>query len=229
MYYTADFETTTDLNDCRVWAYAICEIGNTDNFIYGNNMDDFIAWCQLADNPTLYFHNLKFDGEFIIGWLLKNGFTHTTKRKGKPGEFSTLISDKGQFYSLKIFFADDLTTTILDSLKILPFSVDAIAKGWGLPIRKLSIDYRAKRKPGYILTAEEIDYIRNDVEIVARALKIIFDEGLKEMTQGSNALHDFKKTVGKKNFDRWFPAPEYDGDIRLSYRGGFTYVNPVFN
>lgn len=30
--YTADFETTTDPNDCRVWAYGICEIGNTDNF-----------------------------------------------------------------------------------------------------------------------------------------------------------------------------------------------------
>ena len=24
--FTADFETTTDINDCRVWAYAICEI-----------------------------------------------------------------------------------------------------------------------------------------------------------------------------------------------------------
>lgn len=25
--FTADFETTVDENDCRVWAYAICEIG----------------------------------------------------------------------------------------------------------------------------------------------------------------------------------------------------------
>ena len=29
--FVADFETTTNINDCRVWAYAICEIGNKDN------------------------------------------------------------------------------------------------------------------------------------------------------------------------------------------------------
>ena len=29
--YTADFETTTDPEDCRVWAYAISEIGKPDN------------------------------------------------------------------------------------------------------------------------------------------------------------------------------------------------------
>ena len=40
--YTADFETTTDINDCRVWAYAICEVGNPDNFIYGNSIEDFM-------------------------------------------------------------------------------------------------------------------------------------------------------------------------------------------
>ena len=36
--FTADFETTTDPNDCRVWAYAICEIGNINNFYYGNSI-----------------------------------------------------------------------------------------------------------------------------------------------------------------------------------------------
>lgn len=60
--YTADFETTTDEEDCRVWAYAICEIGNTDNFIYGNNIDDFITWCMNPKkNYKIWYHNLKFD------------------------------------------------------------------------------------------------------------------------------------------------------------------------
>ena len=40
--FTADFETNVDELDCRVWAYAICEIGDSDNFIYGNNIDDFM-------------------------------------------------------------------------------------------------------------------------------------------------------------------------------------------
>ena len=41
---TADFETTTDENDCRVWAWAVCEIGNTDNFIYGNDIKGFLKY-----------------------------------------------------------------------------------------------------------------------------------------------------------------------------------------
>ena len=44
--FTADFETTTDPNDCRVWAYALSEIGNPDNFIYGNSIDEFFKFCK---------------------------------------------------------------------------------------------------------------------------------------------------------------------------------------
>ena len=29
--FTADFETNVSETDCRVWAYALCEIGNTNN------------------------------------------------------------------------------------------------------------------------------------------------------------------------------------------------------
>ena len=55
--FTADFETNTGENNCRVWAYGICEIGNFDNFIYGNNIEDFIKFCSdKKENYILYFH-----------------------------------------------------------------------------------------------------------------------------------------------------------------------------
>lgn len=58
--FTADFETIVDENDCRVWAYAISEIGDVDNFIYGNSIDDFISWCaNKRENYVVYFHNLR--------------------------------------------------------------------------------------------------------------------------------------------------------------------------
>ena len=40
-------------------------------------------------------------------------------------------------------------------------------------------------------------------------------------------MADYKKTIPKK-FSRWFPKIAYDADIRRSYRGGFTYLNPKF-
>jgi hypothetical protein len=231
--FTADFETTTDPTDCRVWACGICEIGKPENFIYMNDIDGFIEWARNQRKVTTYFHNLKFDGEFILCWLFENGFKFVDDRRDlEKNTFTTLINDKGQFYSMEICFErkgkEKDCLTIYDSLKILPFSVAAIAKGFNLPISKLEIDYHETREKGHILTDEEIDYLRNDVEIMARALHILFEQGLTKMTQGSNALYDYKQTVGTKNFSKWFPIPDYDPDIRQSYKGGFTYLNPKY-
>lgn len=231
MLFTADFETTTDPLDCRVWACGICSIDETHSFKYGNSLEWFIEFAKNNIGSTFYFHNLKFDGEFILCYLFEHGYKHVTDRKKlKTKTFTTLISDKGQFYSLEICFNKDENKTekitIYDSLKILPFSVEAIAKGFNLPISKLEIDYDEKREIGHILTPQEIDYLRNDVEIMSRALLTLFNQDLRQMTQGSNALYDYKKIVGKKNFSKWFPIPDYDFDIRQSYKGGFTYCDP---
>jgi hypothetical protein len=229
MILTADFETTTNELDCRVWAWGVCEIGNPDYFHYGNDIDGFMRYMETSNNSTFYFHNLKFDGEFILCWLFENGFKWVSDRKlAGTKTFTTLISDKGQFYSIKIYFEKKgkktNAVTILDSLKILPFSVSQIAKGFNLPISKLEIDYKEDRPKGHILTQTEIDYLCNDVDIVARALNVLFEQGLDKMTQASNAMYDYKNTVGDKNFSRWFPVPDYDYDVRQSYKGGFTYL-----
>ena len=104
--FTADFETTTDPNDCRVWAFAICEIDNINNFICGNDIEDFIKFCSnKKENHILYFHNLKFDGEYIFNYLLNNGYRCIEDKKERENKtFTTLISDTGQFYSIEIFF-----------------------------------------------------------------------------------------------------------------------------
>ena len=232
--YTADFETTTDENDCRVWAFALCEIGHPDNFIYGNNIDDFIKFCSnKKENYQLYFHNLKFDGEYIFNYLLNNGFEYVKDKKERRDKtFTCLISDMGQFYSIEIYFHCTKKHTnkviIYDSLKILNFSVEKIAKDFNLPIQKLTLDYDTYRPVGHELTEEEINYIRNDVEIMSRALQFIFDENLLKMTIGSDALANYKEM--NKNFNRYFPILpiEIDSDIRKSYRGGFTYLNDIY-
>ena len=104
--FACDFETTTDLDDCRVWAYAICEVGDPDNFIYGNSLDDFMEWCQNPkQNYLCLFHNLKFDGEFILSWLLKNGYEYIADKKYRHDQsFTTLITDMGQFYAIEVYF-----------------------------------------------------------------------------------------------------------------------------
>lgn len=234
--FTADFETTTDINDCRVWAWALCEIYNTDNFIVGTNIESFIEWCEKTKhNEKIMFHNLKFDGSFIISYLLRSGYKWVPKaQKGDKKVFTTLISDKGLFYSITIHHnfkstKKHHTTTFEDSLKVLPFSVEKIAKDFDLPIKKLEIDYTEFRSKDHQLTPEEVDYIRNDVTIMALALGILYREGLTKMTTAANALTHYKSTVSPLEFRAWFPAPYYDKEVRQAYKGGWTYLKPEFS
>lgn len=232
--FTCDFETTTDLDDCRVWAYAICEIGDPDNFIYGNSLDEFMEWCQNPkENYLCLFHNLKFDGQYILSWLLKHGFEYVADKKNRHDHsFTTLITDMGQFYVIEVYFKVKghkvNKVTFHDSLKLLNFSVEEIAKSFDLPISKLKLDYHAKREIGHVLTPHEVDYIRNDVRIMALALDILYKQGMTKMTVGANALHSFKSICN--NFSQLFPVLplEVDADIRKSYKGGFTYLSPKY-
>lgn len=187
--YVADFETCTWLeNETFVWAWAVCEIGNEENLKFGNSIDTFFEFLENAGNVSIYFHNLKFDGEFIIYYLLKNGFKHVlSKKECETRTFTTLISDMGMFYSIEIYFyrknKNVKKVIIYDSLKIIPFSVSEIAKAFNLPESKLSINYNEVREKNHELTDEEKAYITNDVVIVSKALKVLFDEDLKKMTQ----------------------------------------------
>ena len=73
--FTADFETCTWLEDeTYVWAWALCEIGNTDNIKIGTNIEEFFEECLKEKNPKIYFHNLKFDGSFLLNYLISNGY-----------------------------------------------------------------------------------------------------------------------------------------------------------
>ena len=175
----------------------------------------------------------KFDGEFIIYWALTHGFKHVENKEDiEDNTFTTLISDLGQFYSITLYYKKGNKkvhkTTFYDSLKIIPFSVDETAKAFKLPISKLKLDYNKPRYKGWRITESEKEYIKNDVLIMAKALKILFDEGLTKMTRASNALADYKEIVGKSKFLHFMPNldKELDKDIRQSYRRWFHLFKP---
>lgn len=226
--FSCDFETTTLLDDCRVWAYGWMEIGNYDNYAIGNNIDEFMGWCEKAQ-ADCYFHNLKFDGSFIVNWLLKHGFKWD--KSGRARTFSTVISNMGQWYIIDICYGykgkNKLHTVIYDSLKKLPFPVKKIAKDFGLTVLKGDIDYHKERPIGYEIDDEERGYIYNDIRIVAEALDTQFKQGLDRITAGSDSLKGFKSVITKKVFDKHFPTVSLDLDrnLRLAYRGGFTWLN----
>ena len=232
--FTADFETATwNPEETWVWAWALCDIEEPSHVEVGNSIDDFFKRIKKEANPYIYFHNLKFDGEFILYYLMKNGFEHVESKEKRNNTFSTLISDMGLFYQIEVYFEVGKKTkkvTFIDSLKIINQSVESMPKTFKIEENKLEIDYNTPREKGHILTGEEEAYIKNDVVIVAKALSYLFNMGLTKMTAGSNALSEYKEITRLNRFRSLYKPLNYeiDKDIRRAYRGGFTYLNPVY-
>lgn len=254
-----DFETTTNKDDCRVWATSICNIDLVEEIYTNpskkhhivktwNSIEPLFTYLEsIKEQKELYFHNLKFDGKFILDYIIKNGYTYSDDLDSEK-TFNCLITDSNIFYAIEICHGvhevkkrngkvsyKRNTTTIYDSSKKIPLPVRSIPKAFDIPNAKLEIDYQGDRPVGHVLTQEEIDYIEEDVIIVARALKQFFNDGMEKMTLSSDALHHFKLLHSKNNpkmmkqmFRNTFPLldPHIDDFSRKAYKGGYTFVQP---
>ena len=253
--FVADFETTVYDGQERtdVWAAACVELF-TDYVIIFQYIDHWFNYLKsLNTNVICYFHNLKFDGQFILSYLLndlhyeqaltlnkedlsKSYFNKKQFMKDKTFRYS--ISEMGQWYSIIIKTGVNYIE-IRDSLKLLPFSVKKIGKGFKTEHQKLDMEYKGYRYPGCEITDSERKYIANDVLVVKEALEIMYNEGHTSLTIGSCCMQEYKNCSPFFKLDDSLPniydipidatvygcnnAGEY---IRKSYRGGWCYVVP---
>lgn len=260
--YACDFETTVDYDTSRqesteVWSACFCEVG-TEEAVIMHSINQFMNyWINInSQNVLLYFHNLKFDGSFIIDWLYncskfkeasegdieKGSFNFLSKKQMSSFSYSYLISSMGQWYSITIK-AKNHIITIKDSLKLMPFSLAEIGKAFKTKHKKLEIEYKGARYAGCKITHEEEDYIKNDVYVLAEALKFMFNQGHNKMTIGSCCMSEYKELFKDSELgiiNEWneifpsmtdieldknvFGAHNADAYIRKSYRGGWCYL-----
>lgn len=248
-----DFETTVYKGqiNTEVWASASVELFSEDVNIFHSIGEQFEYFKSLKTNICAYYHNLKFDGSFWLSYLLcdlkfKQAYIQPNENeaifewlseKDMPNNsFKYSISDKGQWYNI-IIKVNNHFIEIRDSLKLLPFSVKKIGKSFGTKHKKLEMEYTGFRYASCDITDEEKKYIANDVLVVKEALEIMFTEGHDKLTIGSCCLAEYKKILGKEDYETFFPSlTDYsldkavykytnaDAYIRKSYKGGWCYL-----
>lgn len=234
-----------------VWGAGLCrvdkDVSDSDVELFdttngSDTMANFLRKCrELPGRPVIYFHNFAYDGKFLVTELLKLGYVESSRSYGDPerGEYKQLVTGDGIWYSLKVRFAhNSKVVEFRDSMKILPFSVDNVAKQLKTKAQKLkgSIDYAEERLFGHRITETEGKYLRNDILVMAEALAMVSEYGLLEyLTIGSRCMHDYMERFGGGSFkkgkrlfkDTYFPelTGDLDADLRLSYKGAFCYNN----
>src|SRR5690606_19515086 len=200
---------------------------------YFTNLHDFMeAILARGDNQnTEYaFHNLKYDGSYILPWLFTNGY-EVTHNKPQAKQFSVLVDDRNAWYSITIQVTKRRKVTIWDSLKLFPTALEYLPDIYTTPTKKVREDkdwYEMKRPLDYQPDERDLRYFENDLQVPAEVLnKHIELYGLRfKKTQASQSFYNFEQT-----FKAWkwrFPAlsTEQDNAIRLAYWGGISHVPP---
>lgn len=238
--YVCDFETRAGRNALKerktwVWAWAATSIFDFEKVEIGTSISWWFEWLKSIGNAVVYFHNLKFDGFFILYFLMRNGYEFTNNQKavreGKRQLFTFMVSEQRTFYTITISTGRNTYAEIRDSLKKLPFAVERIGKAFNTKYQKLTLDYVLDRPEDHILTPEEQEYLKNDVRVVAEALLQQYEQGMLKMTIGSDCLAKYKEMMGgERKFREVFPLldEEVDAFCRKAYRGGWCYVNPRY-
>ena len=253
-YFTADFETTVykGQTDTEVWAAAIVELYTEDVSIFHSIGDFFEYLYSLNTNLCILFHNVKFDGSFIVWYLLSVlKYSQATEKTGegeydirfvedkymKNDSFKYMISEMGQWYTITVKHKGNYIQ-FRDSYKLLPFSIKSIGDSFKTMHKKLDMKYEGFRYAGCDITPEEQEYIKNDVLVAKEAVEIMFNEGHNKLTIGSCCMQEFKIGYTKELFEKMFPnlyelgfEPTHDygsqtvGEyIRKSYKGGWCYI-----
>ena len=146
--YACDFETTvySGQDHTEVWSSAICKIGTEDEAVVNHSIDETMSYWESIGNDVIgYYHNLKFDGTFIVSWLFNHGYSwQKDKNKLLPHEFSTLISDMGMWYTININ-TGVINIELRDSLKLVPFSLKQCGKAFKTKHQKLDMEYTGYR------------------------------------------------------------------------------------
>jgi hypothetical protein len=251
--FVGDFETTVydQQINTEVWSSAFVEIGKEKVIIHNSIGETLDYFTNMNGDVIIYYHNLKFDGEFWLSYLLtKRNFTQAFElleddpKKGIKGEwlknknmpnnsFKFSMTTKGQFYTLTIKVNNKIIE-LRDSLKLLPFRLKSIGESFKTKHQKLDMDYKGFRYSGCEITEEEQEYIKNDVLVIKEALELMFSEGHNKLTIGSCCLEEFKSFYHKEDYENFFPKlttipleelnTNYYEYVRNSYRGGWCYV-----
>lgn len=249
--YCADLETTVyeGQTSTEAWASALVPLDSDEPIVHHSLQETLDYLVEQDEDAVLYYHNLKFDGNFWLSFLIsEKGFTQAFEyiseteltwkdpRKLLDKELIYSISSMGQWYTVTFKYKSH-KYILKDSLKLLPFTLKEIGHAFKTEHQKLEMEYEGERYAGCEITTDEMNYIKNDVLVLKEALNIMFADGHNKLTIGACCLSEYKKILGKYDWNTFFPklqdveldpaiygSSNADEYIRKSYRGGWCYL-----
>lgn len=247
----ADFETVSGaVTKTDVWCSGYVEIGTDDVNIF-LNIDDFFNKLFKLPSSTIYFHNLKFDGSFILDYFLiqqnwgcaysinNDTLNFVSDKQMENKTIKYLMDDMGKLYSITLKNRNKIYR-IYDSFKLLPVSLKKIGDDINVKYKKLNLEcgYNCVTKRDTPLTENQYLYFKHDLLTLSEGLTHFFKiGGCDKLTIGACCVDFYMKHNKYRDiFQSVFPDltkfnmpisdMNVDKFVRLAYKGGYCYVNP---
>lgn len=246
--WACDFETTTEVDfkeeGCvRVYLWHARSLDDSDREAHGFDIGSFIDWLAVSKGVVrmCVFHNLRFDGSFILDYCLRSGWRYggpNTRgtRKQPTRVVDTLITDLGQWMSMALKFGTHVVR-FMDSVKKFPgLSLQQLADVYGIE-GKSELNTYIRRPLGTPVTDEEMRRVEGDTRILRVAMRDVLGSGATKLTMASDAKQSFTEMWngrwGRLNAVMWnayFPRipKELSKIFRKAYNAGWVYLNPSF-
>lgn len=251
--YVADFETTSEAQYLKegqtkvyLWEYKdlenkVCKRGvNIESFFYELKNEN-IPQPKAYKKAIVYFHNLSFDGEFILWYLERNGYNDVGKldyswnvkkqcfKNLEKGMYESIITDTGSIFMITACIDDNLIIEFRCSYKIFPNSIDDIGKLVGVKKLKELHNYTEEKHFDSVDEVPQIewDYLENDVEILRRIIEYLNSIGMTNISMATNSYKYWRKDkymLVKQHMIR-SQDERVNEAVEKSYRGGITMIN----
>lgn len=260
--WVADFETTTANTKYYQENKDVCVVYGYMKQLYDDNEYEFLNIQDMLDyliiqgkGAMIYFHNLSFDGDFILKHITKTYKMYNELPRNRKG-FTTL-RQQNNIYEITLQTWSKTANRVIKlvfrcSYRILSAGVAALGKDVGLakytgdeqedfydvePVSKISD-----------LPKEYVEYCKRDVEIVKRSL-LQFEESIEwlkgewkflksfkwngKLTASSISLKLQKSYVYDaygKHITKGFKHTTKENDLASNfYFGGFTQFNSDYH
>lgn len=236
--YGSDFETNPPRDGkVNVWLWSIVRASDL-TYIVGETIEEWYEEVMKLSG-IICFHNLKFDGQFILDYLVRNNIQFDREHT---------IIDAQMHIPYRIALKPDLY--IQDTMRVHAGSLQKMAKAYGLEGKSEPADFSIFHEYGQA-TDKEIEYVTQDSRIVAQVLAkdCEVNNGYIPLTAAGYALRQYvnwlkhsgmvdtnglgkgKGTSQTDILNQLFPsAPEnLNGDdwaslSRMTFMGGMCFV-----
>lgn len=204
MFYCS-FDTFFDGDKCYISGAG--KLSPPDIYQEFESADDMLRSFDNVSN-TIYIYDLNTYGEYIVSYLINNGYKFIKTGKVRAKSYNAIIDEYGTYYMIK-FCVGHRRFEIYDIQKIIPLKLDAINKSFECN--------------------QDISNLYGKCMVCYMAHKYFLDMGLDKITISSNALLDCKQRLSV-NFNNFFPPLRSDhyNEIVKYYRGGICMLNPAY-